>query len=262
MSIFDDMYRLKRAATIEDGAEYLLLEKYSNRVLSRPSATLTLDDDNESNVTWIFHATDDPYIYKLENKATGKYMENVYGTIRWSNGKESTTQLWRFVLEEDGYYRIQCVEDGMCLSVSGNATLAGTNVFLNEVSSSIHQSFAVYFDSELYPERAEADMYGAEYRTINRRLMEEQALHMGIEDNMIYTIDASWGDDGLMIHAGTPLSTTLYLYDMTGKRLFVEDKELYVGENLVEFSPVSNRGIYNLVIVTEKGTIIQKIVRE
>lgn len=262
MSIFDDMYRLKRAATIDDGAEYLLLEKYSNRVLSRPSATLTLDDDNESNVTWIFHTTDDPYIYKLENKATGKYMENVYGTVRWSNAKESTTQLWRFVLEEDGYYRIQCVEDGMCLSVSGNATLAGTNVFLNEMSSSIHQSFAVYFDSKLYPERTEADMYGSEYRTINRRLMEEQALHMGIEGNMVYTINVTWGDDGLMIHTGAPLSTTLYLYDMTGKRLFTEDKELHIGENQIVLPSISSRGMYNLVIVTEKGTIVQKIVRE
>lgn len=196
MSVFDDMYRLRRTAKIDDGAEYLLLEKYSNRVISRPSATLTLEDDGESNLVWIFHTTDDPYIYKLENKATGKYMENVYGTVRWSNAKEASTQLWQFILEEDGYYRIRSVEDGMCLSVSGNATMAGTNVFLNEESSSIHQSFAVYFDSSLYPERAEADMFSRDYRATNRQLMEEQALHMGIEnlepvkvsDNAIYNL--------------------------------------------------------------------------
>lgn len=196
MSVFDDMYRLKRTAKIDDGAEYLLLEKYSNRVISRPSATLTLEDDGESNLVWIFHATNDPYIYKLENKATGKYMENVYGTVRWSNAKEATTQLWQFILEEDGYYRIRNVEDGMCLSVSGNATMAGTNLFLNEESSAIHQSFAVYFDSSLYPERAEADMYSRDYRATNRQLMEEQALHMGVEslesvevfDNAMYNL--------------------------------------------------------------------------
>lgn len=196
MSVFDDMYRLRRTAKIDDGAEYLLLEKYSNRVISRPSATLTLEDDGESNLVWIFHTTDDPYIYKLENKATGKYMENVYGTVRWSNAKEASTQLWQFILEEDGYYRIRSVEDGMCLSVSGNATMAGTNVFLNEESSSIHQSFAVYFDSSLYPERTEADMFSRDYRATNRQLMEEQALHMGIEnlepvkvsDNAIYNL--------------------------------------------------------------------------
>lgn len=180
MSVFDDMYRLKRTAKIDDGAEYLLLEKFSNRVVSRPSATLTLEDDGESNLTWIFHATEDPYIYKLENKATGKYMENVFGTVRWSNAKEAATQQWQFVLEEDGYYRIRSVEDGMCLSVSGNATMAGTNIFLNEETSAIHQSFAVYFDSSLHPERAEADMYSRDYRAINRQLMEEQALHMGV----------------------------------------------------------------------------------
>lgn len=196
MSVFDDMYRLKRTAKIDDGAEYLLLEKYSNRVISRPSATLTLEDDGESNLVWIFHATNDPYIYKLENKATGKYMENVYGTVRWSNAKEAATQLWQFLLEEDGYYRIRNVEDGMCLSVSGNATMAGTNLFLNEESSAIHQSFAVYFDSSLYPERAEADMYSRDYRATNRQLMEEQALHMGVEslesvevfDNAMYNL--------------------------------------------------------------------------
>lgn len=196
MSVFDDMYRLKRTAKIDDGAEYLLLEKYSNRVISRPSATLTLEDDGESNQVWIFHATNDPYIYKLENKATGKYMENVYGTVRWSNAKEAATQLWQFILEEDGYYCIRNVEDGMCLSVSGNATMAGTNLFLNEESSAIHQSFAVYFDSSLYPERAEADMYSRDYRATNRQLMEEQALHMGVEslesvevfDNAMYNL--------------------------------------------------------------------------
>ena len=74
--------------------------------------------------------------------------------------------------------------------------MAGTNLFLNEESSAIHQSFAVYFDSSLYPERAEADMYSRDYRATNRQLMEEQALHMGVEsresvevfDNAMYNL--------------------------------------------------------------------------
>lgn len=264
MSVFDDMYRMRRAATIEDGAEYYLLEKYSNRLLSRPSASLTLEDDGESNLQFIFHTTDDPYTYKLENKATGKYMENVYGTLRWSNAKESTTQLWQLILEEDGYYRIQSVDDGMCLSVSGNATMAGTNVFLNEVTPSIHQSFAVYFDSSAYPERVEADMYSRDYRVRNRQLMEEQALHMGMEKYCVeqsYQMSARFVAEGLMLHSSIAMPAQVTLYDASGTLLYAETAQLEIGDNMILMCHVPADGICILKVTGDRGIMIQKLAK-
>ena len=88
------------------------------------------------------------------------------------------------VLEEDGYYRIENAEDGRCLSVSGNSTIAGTNIFLTEASKTIHQSFALYFDSDVHADYEEADIFSKAYKEENRRKMEEQAEWIsGIEDS-------------------------------------------------------------------------------
>ena len=263
MSVFVDMYRLRRAATMDDGAEYYLLEKYSNRLLSRPSSGLTLEDDGDSNLQWILHATDDPYIYKLENKVTGKYMENVYGTIRWSNAKETATQLWQFVLEEDGYYLIKNVDDGMCLSVSGNSTMEGTNVFLNEESSTIHQSFALYFDTSIFPDRAEADIYSRDYRIVNRSLMEEQARHMSIENlsaEQSYSLSALLLPEGLQIHSALSTSVHLSLYDVAGSLMYDASAQLLAGNNLIQLPISISEGLCVLVITTDKGTIVRKLV--
>ncbi len=181
MSVFDSMYRYKRVEQVVDGEEVYLLERKSNRLVSRPKTTLTLQDDGESNLCFVLHETESPYTYKIEEKGTGTFMTSVYGSIRFQTEAESEAQMWTLWLEEDGYYRIENLDDGKCLSVSGNETIAGTSVYLNDQSSSIHQSFALYFDSEAHPDEEEADLYSASYREENLRQMEEQeALLTGI----------------------------------------------------------------------------------
>jgi hypothetical protein len=59
--------------------------------------------------------------------------------------------------------------------VSGNSTIAGTNIFLTEVSKTIHQSFALYFDSYVHADYEEADIFSKAYKEENHRKMEEQA---------------------------------------------------------------------------------------
>ena len=182
LSVFDDMYRYKRVKEIVDGDEYYLLERYSDRIVSRPKTSLTLENDGETNLCLTFHTTEIPYTYKIEMKGSGTYMESVYGTLRWQAESDSEGQLWRMVLQVDGYYRIENASDGVCLSVSGNSTIAGTALFLTEKSTTIHQHFGVYYDSKEHPDYVEADMFSKAYRAENKEKMQEQdAWLAGIE---------------------------------------------------------------------------------
>lgn len=182
LSVFDEMYRMKRMKELTDGAEFYLLEKFSNRLVSRPKASLSLENDGNANLCFILHKTSKPYVYKIEEKATGKFMESVYGTTRWQDESDRLGQEWMLWLEEDGYYRIENVDDKTCLSVSGNTTEAGTTLYLSEASASVHQSFGFYFDSQVHPDYQEADMYGKSYRPTNRAAMQEQSQTVGLEE--------------------------------------------------------------------------------
>ena len=195
LSVFDEMYRMKRMKELTDGAEFYLLEKFSNRLVSRPKASLSLENDGNANLCFILHKTSKPYVYKIEEKATGKFMESVYGTTRWQDKTDRLGQEWMLWLEEDGYYRIENVDDKTCLSVSGNTTEAGTTLYLSEANASVHQSFGFYFDSQVHPDYQEADMYGKNYRPTNRAAMQEQSLAVGLEEirqeeaKTIYSLD-------------------------------------------------------------------------
>ncbi len=195
LSVFDEMYRMKRMKELTDGAEFYLLEKFSNRLVSRPKASLSLENDGNANLCFILHKTSKPYVYKIEEKATGKFMESVYGTTRWQDESDRLGQEWMLWLEEDGYYRIENVDDKTCLSVSGNTTEAGTTLYLSEANASVHQSFGFYFDSQVHPDYQEADMYGKNYRPTNRAAMQEQSQTVGLEEirqeeaKTIYSLD-------------------------------------------------------------------------
>ena len=180
LSVFDEMYRMKRMKVIEDGAEGYLLEKFSNRIISRPKSSLTIENDGSSNLALIFHHGSSPFTYKIEDKATGKYLESVFGTTRWQVASDAVTQEWIFWLEEDGYYRIENASDGVCLSVSGNTTEAGTTIYMAAASKDVHQSFAPYFDSVVHPEYEEADMWSKSYIEENRKIMAEQEDAVGL----------------------------------------------------------------------------------
>lgn len=58
ISVFNEMYRYKRAKEIVSGNVYSLLEKSSNRFISRPSTSFTLENDDETvnlNFTFCCH---------------------------------------------------------------------------------------------------------------------------------------------------------------------------------------------------------------
>lgn len=171
LSIFDKMYRYKRAQNIIPGNVYSLLEKHSDRLVSKPVNGFTItDDDDAINLSLEFIKTNFPNVYKLKDVKTNKFLESVFGSLRLNPEKKDDAQLWRFNLQEDGYYQIQNIKDQKYISVSGSNTFNGTNLYLTEQSSKLMQDFAVYFDSNKYKYK-EADIFTATYRINNTKLM-------------------------------------------------------------------------------------------
>lgn len=180
LSFFDHLYDKKRLANLEDGQEFYLLERYSDRIVSRPSNGWKLQDDEESNVCFILHSTDEPYTWRIEQKSTGKYLTcTALGTLKLQDEMPGDEQQeWFFRIEEDGYYKLQGKASGKILSVSGNSTQVGTSIYMGDLSDvedyPTHQSFALYFDSTVHPEYAEAEMYSKEYFAANKEAKQKQ----------------------------------------------------------------------------------------
>ena len=174
LSIFDKMYRYKRAEKIINGNIYSLLEKNSDRLVSKPINGFSIADDNDTiNLSLEFIKTDIPNGYKLKDIKTGKFLESLFGTLRLNPEKQNDAQCWIFNLLEDGYYQIQNAKDKKYITVSGSNTFDGTSLYLTEYSKKLMQDFAVYFDSDKYQYK-EADIFAATYRTNNLKLMGAQ----------------------------------------------------------------------------------------
>jgi len=149
---------------VKDGNEVLLLEKRSNRFMSRPANSFVIDDDNEaSNTHFIITATDRPRTYRLMDKTTGRYLTSIYGSLRLSAADASNKQLWTFWLQADGTYKIENVDGQVCLTISGSAPFANTPIYLAKKADNLMQSFSVCFDSRQYPDKAEAKMFTTDY---------------------------------------------------------------------------------------------------
>lgn len=167
LSVFDKMYRYKRAENITPNNIYSLLEKVSDRLISKPANGFSIaEDDDNINLSFEFIKTDASNIYKLKDIKSGKFLESVFGSLRLSPEKQDQAQYWKFNLQEDGYYQIQNVKDKKHITVSGSNTFDGTNLYLTEYSKDLMQNFAVYFDSNKYKYK-EANIFSTAYRANN-----------------------------------------------------------------------------------------------
>jgi len=164
LSVFDEMYRYKRAAAIQSGNTYSLLERQSDRLVSKPlNGGFSIEDDNDLlNLHFQFTAAGNSGQYKLKDIKTGKYLTSLFGTLRLDDTDNSDAQNWEFIGQPDGYYKIENVKDKKYLSVSGASTFAGTNLYLSELSNKAPQDFAVYFDSKNQHYK-EADIFSKDY---------------------------------------------------------------------------------------------------
>lgn len=175
MSVFDNMYRFKRVANIEDDGDILLLERNSNRFISRKASGLYIDNDNDDvNLRFSLIDTDIPYIYYIKEKITGKYLSAVFSSVRLNEADNSNTQKWLLKLQEDGTYIIENVSTGKCLTISGNSTRAGSSIYLDEYAANKLQSFSICFDSELYMSRQAAKLFSKAYMQDVKDEMEYQ----------------------------------------------------------------------------------------
>lgn len=149
LSVYDKMYRYKRAAAIKDGQVYALLERQSDRLVSKSQNGFTIaDDDDALNLNFRFEKTATPEVYRLKDVKTGNYLTNVSGTLLLSTSAGDVSQEWRLTPQQDGYYIVRSVKDKKFLSVSGDNTFNGTNLYLTD-KGTIHY-FGVYFDSNKY----------------------------------------------------------------------------------------------------------------
>lgn len=171
IGIFDGMYRYKRAKEIKAGNFYSLLEKKSDRLVSKPANKgFTLEDDNdELNLTFEIIPQSEKSA-KIKETKSGKFIESVFGTLRLNMEKQVSAQIWFFELQPDGYLKIKNAQDNKYISVSGKSTFAGTGLYLTELSKNIPQEFAVYFDSDKY-DYEEADIFSKSYFELNNKLI-------------------------------------------------------------------------------------------
>ena len=83
------MYRYKRAAEIIPGNIYSLLEKTSDRLVSKPANGFSIaDDDDDINLSLEFIKTNIPNVYKIKDTKTGKFLESLFGTLRLNSEKK------------------------------------------------------------------------------------------------------------------------------------------------------------------------------
>lgn len=165
LSVFDNMYRYKRAKEIQRGNIYALLEKHSNRLVSKPeNKGFTLEDDNDDlNLSLEFIPASAPNTYQIKDIKSGKFLSSVFGALRLNASSGDDSQSWLFEILSDGYYNIKNVKDNKYLTVSGSSTFAGTGLYLSELSNKYLQDFAVYFDSDKY-KYEETDIFSKTYR--------------------------------------------------------------------------------------------------
>ena len=263
LSIFDNMYRFKRTKFIEDKRQYFLLDRNSNRFVSRSKSSFLLENDGNTNLCFTFYATDDPYVYKLKDNKTGQYVESVFGTLRLSEENDKTTQLWTFLLQEDGTYKIKNNVGEYYLAISGSSTFVGSTIYLGREKDA--RCFGVYFDSKIYPEDEEAALFTKDYRQNNLVLIKEQEKHItnlqvmkkGVE---VFTLYYDEKSSRINVISQEPIKAQLALYNIYGQLQVYQTVKLDNNGYAIELSGRLNPGIYMVRIKTSVYKEIRKLI--
>lgn len=264
LSIFDNMYRFKRTKFIEDKRQYFLLDRNSNRFVSRSKSSFLLENDGNTNLCFAFYATDDPYVYKLKDNKTGQYVESVFGTLRLSEENDKTTQLWTFLLQEDGTYKIKNNVGEYYLAISGSSTFVGSTIYLGREKDA--RCFGVYFDSKIYPEDEEAALFTKDYRQNNLVLIKEQEKHItnlqvmkkGVDE--VFTLYYDEKSSRINVISQEPIKAQLALYNIYGQLQVYQTVKLDNNGYAIELSGRLNPGIYMVRIKTSVYKEIRKLI--
>lgn len=179
-----DMYRYKRADAITNGGTYSLLERNSNRMMAKlgvQAGFCLKDDEAGKNIAFVFEATDDPHVYNLRDKASGRYLA-VHRTSLGMDAQKSAATLWRFFRLPDGYYNVVSEANHMALTVAGASRYDGAEIKLDIVDANAAQAFGVYFDSKTYNYKEAEHFTKAYFEAIAAEVAAQPAIPAGTSE--------------------------------------------------------------------------------
>ncbi|KAA6301811.1 MAG: hypothetical protein EZS26_001974 [Candidatus Ordinivivax streblomastigis] len=245
--IFKDVDRYKRTAAIGSGNTYMLLDITSDRFLSQntKNGIHIADDDEAINLKYNIIETEKPYVYKIQDAATEKFYESIFGSLRQNAENDKVSQEWLFLLQADGSYKIKSNNEEKYFCINGNSALAGSGLYLSDKAKA--RAFGVYFDQKTFPDYEVADMYGATYRDEIKVLVKEQTDYL----NALAGIDAIRPDAG---------PATIQVYGISGQLLYTQKN--YTGASVIPATIAENlkAGVYLVKRISGTHSSVQKVI--
>lgn len=266
LSVFKDVDRYKRAKAIDEDQSYLLLERNSNRFLSKTNYGLMIHNDNpEINLSINIIPTNKPYVYKIKEENTGKFFESIFGSLRINEENDQPSQEWFFHIQEDGYFLIENEKDNKYLAISGGNTYAESGVYLADKAKA--RAFSPYFDSKIYDYEL-ADMYSLAYRDEIMSAQAEQKLYLqktnlsNIKRDLVFQVSPTNNNGNFLLHTNTSIKNMSIeiIEASSGINVFKKDEvsnQLTISFHLED---ILNSGVYLVKISTDQVTETKKII--
>jgi hypothetical protein len=266
LSVFKDVDRYKRIKAIDESESYLLLERNSNRFLSKTNYGLVIhNDDPDINLVVNIIPTNKPYVYKIKEESTGNFFESIFGSLRINEENNHQSQEWFFHIQEDGYFLIENEKDKKYLAVSGGNTYAGSGVYLADKDRA--RAFSPYFDSKINDYEI-ADMYSLAYRNEMISLKAEQISYLhetnisDIKKELEFHVFPTINNGNFLIHKGkSNKNITVEIVDASsGVTIFKGNNASNQSTISFNLENILNSGVYLVKISTNQFSEIKKII--
>lgn len=242
LSIFEQMARFKRAASLEDGNTYVLLSRLSDRMLSSDEGNICLYNDDEGrNLQFVFEAVDgEEDTYRLKDVATGQCLEASGSSLRLAPEGGSTAQQWVMERQGDKFYVVKSRQNGRVLTVKDGSTKNKAQVVLDNYAASNKTKFGLYFDSKRF-----------DYEEDDPFVSPKEA-----EDSTTVGVPAAGTDGGnasvrceggsLVVRPGTGFEgmNSLTLYDAAGRCLLRTEAASVAGVIVIGMPAGLSEGLY------------------
>ncbi|MGN0502558.1 MAG: RICIN domain-containing protein, partial [Ruminococcus sp.] len=143
----DNLYAACQTDTGNQVGTYKSRQKMVYESLKKylPIAGAILDTSNPANIGVDFYA---------QISFSGKNFSLSGSNVILYTPSTSNAQKWRFILQNDGSYKIINQKDNKCLSVDGSSSISGANVIIDTDNDSIGQRWFLYESDGKYTLRA------------------------------------------------------------------------------------------------------------
>lgn len=258
LSVFEKMYRFKRAKELLEGNTYALLARISDRLLSDKSGFCVYDDDDTFNLQFVFEAVDGTEnIYKLRDVKSGKYLNGSGSSLSLAAASASVSQQWKFTRQSDSYYIVRNQSSGNCLTVKDGSKANAAAVTLEKESGGAGQKFGLYFDTDRFDYEID-DFFE---QTVNNTPVGLEWTDFGeSEDIFLYP---SLNDGNFTIEPGERFSgtrITITVWDVTGKAVFTDERRETDESVRLFLHGRLPQGLYTVTLHNEKETTVTKMI--